>query len=283
MDSVINSMFAQWGVFGLIIAFACYIIYRYFKDKPSSSGSSGRKDDNNDNINVLLTLLNNLNTKIDKIDDKVDKLEISTNSINIRVNNLEHNIHKQPQNFIKHFDIYQNNKISEHNKMLEDQMKLGPELHNILNKYKKEANLHHIFLGSFHNGTTSISGIPYCKFDIIAEQFNSDEIERDVEFAFMYKDSDILRHNKLPITLLNESSVHYVIDENKESELSEVDDIIYRRMVGRDIKQLVIQITRDDNGRPSGFVGGVRYDYEEILIKEVNNCAKELEIIYRSH
>ena len=151
-----------------------------------------------------------------------------------------------------------------------------------MDKYKVKMNAHHVFLGSFHNGTTSLSGIPYCKFDIIAENYSPDVVERDIEYAFIYKDADILRHNKLPITLLNESMVHYVINEDGTSKLSEADDIIYRRMVGRDIKQLAIHITRDGEGKPSGFVGCTRYDYEKIDTAELALCAKELEIIYRN-
>ena len=76
--------------------------------------------------------------------------------------------------------------------------------------------------------------------------------------------------------------VHYIINPDGTSELSEIDDIIYRRMIGRDIKQLILHITRDGNGKPSGFVGGVRYDYNDINTDSMKDCAKELEIIYRN-
>jgi hypothetical protein len=143
-------------------------------------------------------------------------------------------------------------------------------------------NAHHIFLGSFHNGTTNISGIPYCKFDLIAERFSPDEVERDIEYAFIYKDADILRHDKLPITVLNEGMVHYIIDPDGTSKLADIDDVIYRRMVGRDIKQLAVHITRDGSGKPSGFVGCTRYDYDDINLHELQSCARELEIIYKN-
>ena len=76
--------------------------------------------------------------------------------------------------------------------------------------------------------------------------------------------------------------MHYIIDENGKSELSEIDDVIYRRMIGRDIKQLAVHVIRDEKGKPTGFVGCTRYDYESIDLSELKTCAKELEIIYKN-
>ena len=45
-------------------------------------------------------------------------------------------------------------------------------------------------------------------------------------------------------------------------------------------KQLAISLLRDPVGTPSGFVGCVRYDYEEIDIHELKDCASELESVY---
>lgn len=280
MDTLITEAIAQWGSFGILIAFAIWIIYNHIKDnwdKKNNKQESSKPQTSNDLL--ITTLITNLSNKFDKLDTRIDILE---NNMNIRIGAIETRLAQQPKNFINHINKLNEEKAIEHNKAMIDQMKLGPELHDILSKYKIKINSDHIFLGSFHNGTTNISGIPYCKFDIIAEKFSPDEVGRDVEFAFMYRNADILRHNKLPITVLQEEMVHYVIDENGNSELSEIDDIIYRRMVGRDIKQLAFHILRDGNRSPSGFVGCVRYDYENINLQELNNCAKELEIIYRN-
>ena len=75
----------------------------------------------------------------------------------------------------------------------------------------------------------------------------------------------------------------HIIDENNESYLSEVDDIIYRRMLGRDIKQLAVSLLRDPDGTPSGFVGCVKYDYEKLDITELKECGLELEQIYATN
>lgn len=280
MEGIVSEIITQWGTLGVLILFAIWIIYSGIKD----GFKSGKKGDNQKSpqIDSGTLLMNKISDQIDRLEDKVDRLDINSNNINNRLIVVETKIANQPQAFAQHMNKIQIDNAKAHNKMIEDQMKLGPELHKILGEYKDKMNAHHIFLGSFHNGTTSLSGIPYCKFDLIAEKFSPDDVERDIEYAFIYKDTDILRHNKLPITLLNENMVHYVIDENKNSELSEVDDVIYRRMVGRDIKQLAVHITRDENGKPSGFVGCTRYDYNDIDLSELKTCAKELELIYKN-
>ena len=288
MENIVSEMIAQWGTFGLLMLFAIWIIYSNIKDgfktnkKKDSSNQSESRHESDTLGELMASLIDRLSTKIDKIDDKVDRIEINSNNLNNRLTIVETKINQQPQAFINHFNKIQLEKEEAHNKMMLDQMKLGPELHKILGDYKVKMNAQHIFLGSFHNGTTNVSGIPYCKFDLIAEKFSPDEVERDIEYAFIYKDADIIRHNKLPMALLDNSIVHYVINEDKTSELSEIDDVIYRRMVGRDIKQLAVHITRDEKGKPSGFVGCTRYDYEDIDLAELRTCAKELELIYKN-
>ena len=168
----------------------------------------------------------------------------------------------------------------EHTKQFTDRIKLGPQIHKTLNFFRNRVNADHIFIGSFHNGNESITGIPYYKFDIIAERFRPDKVERDIEFAFMYKDADLLRHDLLPSELVQRGTVHYIIKEDGSSELEDIDNIIYRRMVGRDIKQLAMSVLRDPSGTPSGFVGCVRYDYEPIDLHELVECGRELEIDY---
>ena len=288
MENIVSEMIAQWGTFGLLMLFAIWIIYSNIKDgfktnkKKDTSNQSESRHESDTLGELMASLIDRLSTKIDKINDKVDRIEINSNNLNNRLTVVETKINQQPQAFINHFNKIQLEKEEAHNKMILDQMRLGPELHKILGEYKVKMNAQHIFLGSFHNGTTNVSGIPYCKFDLIAEKFSPDEVERDIEYAFIYKDADIIRHNKLPMALLDNSIVHYVINEDKTSELSEIDDVIYRRMVGRDIKQLAVHITREEKGKPSGFVGCTRYDYEDIDLAELRTCAKELELIYKN-
>ena len=119
---------------------------------------------------------------------------------------------------------------------------------------------------------------------MVVERFNiNDHDERDHEFAPVYKDADLLRYGKLPLALVQNKTLHFTIDDDNNSELFNLDDIIVRRMIGMGIKQIALQLLCDSANRPSGFLGCVKYDNNEMInIKELQRCAYELENIYHS-
>ena len=170
----------------------------------------------------------------------------------------------------------------EHFDKILEQFTQAPKLHRILKLYRERIGCDHIFMGTFHNGSTSISGIPYCKFDIIAEKFKPGKNNNDLrEYTVIYKNSDILVHDNLPVVISQEDYVYFKINEDGSSELEEIDDILYRRCLKYGIKQFAINLLRDENMNPVGFVGCVDFDYDILNFKELNNCAKELEEIYK--
>lgn len=253
--SDIVKLVTELGSFGLLLCLAGWIIYNYIKDNPKGSKT-------NDDLKKLLDdSVNDIKSSLNTINNRVGELEVSVNNLKTKA---EIKIPEKPS----------------HPKQFLDRLKLGPQLHKTLNTFRTRINADHIFIGSFHNGNESITGIPYYKFDIIAERFRPDKVERDIEFAFMYKDADLLRHDLLPSEVVQSGTVHYTIDEDGNSILADIDDIIYRRMVGRDIKQLAISLLRDPSGTPSGFVGCVRYDYDKIDLQELKDCGSELENVY---
>lgn len=264
MENIVT-LVTELGSFGLLLGLAGFIIYSYIKNQSASKTSN-----NNDDIKELKQMLKDntadIKKSIDTVNARVDSLEINVstniNAVNARLHALE------------------TCSKTSHPKQFLDRLKLGPQLHKTLNTFKTRINSDHIFIGSFHNGNESITGIPYYKFDIIAERFRPDKVDRDIEFAHMYKDADLLRHDMLPSEVVQRGTVHYIIDKDGQSELADIDDIIYRRMIGRDIKQLAVSLLRDPKGTPSGFVGCVRYDYEDIDLHELQDCATELENIY---
>ena len=258
MESVFKIV-TELGSFGLLLCLAGWIIYTYVKNNPKTN----TKDDLKASLESSMI---DIKSSIASINSRVAGLESFINEIKAKTNYPDN-----PAQPLK----------PSHPKRFLDRLKLGPQLHKTLNMFRARINADHIFIGSFHNGNESLAGIPYFKFDIIAEKFRSDKVERDIEFAFMYKDADLLRHDLLPTEVVQLGTVHYIIDENGNSPLEDVDDIIYRRMVGRDIKQLAISLLRDPStGSPSGFVGCVRYDYDNIDLQELKDCALELENVY---
>lgn len=245
----------ELGAYGVLLALAAYLLYHYIKTNKSNANS-------NDSIKELKADLKDFisatNTRFTSLEKTILDMKVNTPQVIIQPNDVKDN----------------------HSKQFLDRLKLGPNIHASLRNFCNRVNTDHIFVGSFHNGNESITGIPYYKFDIIAERFAKNKVNDDIEFAFMYKDADLLRHDLLPSEVVQQGLVHYIIDENENSYLEEVDDIIYRRMVGRGIKQLAISLLHDPTGMPSGFVGCVKYDYNEMDINELRECGKELENIY---
>ena len=268
MESI-ASLVTEVGSFGVLLALAGFIIYNHFKNNPKKENS----------INELKATLEMTTAEI----------KGSIKGLDNRISNLERNVTNDMTAFNKRIENIErcskNTSIdrTSHTKQFADRLKLGPQLHKTLNTFRSRVNADHIFIGSFHNGNESLTGIPYYKFDLIAERFRPDKVYRDLEFAFMYKDADLLRHDSLPQEVVQNTTVHYIIDKDGKSPLADIDDIVYRRMLGRDIKQLAVSLLRDPNGTPSGFVGCVKYDYEEIDLTELRECGIELEQIYAAN
>lgn len=279
MESIITHFITEWGTFGLILALIIWLIYDNWKSSK------------NNNIKEVVTEIKTVSGKVDNLHDKIsivedkvkivdEKVDEVTQVFDQRIDQLENTVNELPQIHLDELRSYNLKAQKQHTKEMLDLMRLGPKLHETLKEYNNLINGQHIFVGSFHNGNRSITGIPYYKFDIIAERFGENKIDQDCEFAFMYKDSDILRFDKLPTLLVQEEMLHFTVPENGHTNLAEIDDVIWRRMRGRGIRQIALHILKDKSGTPSGFVGIIRYDFETINLNELHLCAKCLEVVY---
>ena len=276
MDSIISQFITEWGTFGVVLFAIGWMAWDNWKTNKSR----------NTQKNETLTAVNNLGTKIDNLDDKIKlvdhKVDEFKDQVDDKIEILEGKVDAAPAHHIAQFDAVQIDKDKAHLKQMDDLIKLGPKLHRIIQNANQMVGSDHIFVGSFHNGNSSLSGIPYYKFDIIAERFSPHKVARDCEFAHMYKDADILRFDMLPSLLVQNGIVHFEVPEDGDVHLAEYDDIIWRRMRGRGIRQIALRLTRDSKGSPSGFVGVVKYDNTKLNLEGLENCAIELEEIYHN-
>jgi hypothetical protein len=274
MDSIISQFISEWGTLGVVLFAIGWMAWDNWK---SNKARNSQK-------NETLTAVNNLGTKIDNLDDKIKlvnhKVDEFKNQVDDKIEILEAKVDAAPDNHILKNEMIKKAQTQVHLKQMDDLMKLGPKLHRIIQNANQMIGSDHIFVGSFHNGNSSLSGIPYYKFDIIAERFSPNKVSRDCEFAHMYKDADILRFDTLPSLLEQKGLVHFEVPAEGELEMAKFDDIIWRRMRGRGIKQIALRLTRDSKGSPSGFVGIVKYDEVKMDLKALENCAVELEEIY---
>lgn len=275
MNELVSQFITEWGTFGAVLLGIGYLIYDNWKTNKT------RKSNKDETVSIVKSLdgkLDNLNDRIDIIDTKVDDFKVQ---VHTRFELMDDKIAELPNTQISKMESNVENKKQVHLKQMDDLMKLGPKLHRIIQSTNNAVGSDHIFVGSFHNGNSNLTGIPYYKFDIIAERFSPVKISYDTEFAHMYKDADILRFDTLPTLLEQHGIVHFEVPEEGEVGLAEFDDIIWRRMRGRGIRQIALCLTRDSKGTPSGFVGVVKYNMDKLKLEYLEQCARELEDIYK--
>lgn len=275
MNEIVSQFITEWGTFGAVLLGIGYLIYDNWKTNKT------RKSNKDETVSIVKSLdgkLDNLNDRIDIIDTKVDDFKVQ---VNTRFKLMDDKIAELPNAQINKMESDNESKKQVHLKQLDDLMKLGPKLHRIIHSANNSVGSDHIFVGSFHNGNSNLTGIPYYKFDIIAERFSPIKVARDTEFAHMYKDADILRFDTLPTLLVQHGTVHFEVPSEGEVGLAEFDDIIWRRMRGRGIRQIALCLTRDSKGTPSGFVGVVKYNMDKLKLEYLEQCARELEDIYK--
>ena len=276
MDSIISQFIKEWGTFGAII---CFFTWMAWENWRANKHKNSQKNETLTVVKGLGDKIDNLYDKINIVDTKVDEFKSQVDS---KIEILEEKVEATPANHMAQLNEAQALKDKAHLKQMDDLIKLGPKLHRIIQNANQMIGSDHIFVGSFHNGNSSLSGIPYYKFDIIAERFSPHKVARDCEFAHMYKDADILRFDMLPSLLVQNGLVHFIVPEKGDIQLAEYDDIIWRRMKGRGIRQIALRMTRDSKGSPSGFVGVVKYDDSKLNLEGLENCAIELEEIYHN-
>ena len=281
MEGVLVEIISQFGVLGLVLAGIIYLIVDGLKTKKQNKEKyEAEKAKSKAQLDqVIDEIEHHVDKRIDAVNDRID---IVNTKVDTQYAILNKRIDAGPDVFINKIEEKKEEEDRIHfNKILE-QFSTAPKLHRILKLYRERIGCDHIFLGTFHNGSTSISGIPYCKFDIIAEKFKPGHNSTDLrEYTSIYKNSDVIVHDNLPVVISQEDYVYFKIDPNGNSELEEVDDILYRRCLKYGIKQFAANLLRDDNLNPVGFVGCVDFDYDDLNFQELNNCAKELEEIYK--
>lgn len=278
MNDILAEIIREWGILGAVVFGIGWLIWDNKKTSKSRKADSSSIEKN---FKILETHITDqvglVEKKIDLVDHKVDCVE---ENLHEKINTLADRVDNIPVANVEAMYKRKGDDEVAHVKQIEDLMLLGGKLHETMKKYTRLINTDHIFIGSFHNGNSNLSGIPFCKFDIISECYGDKKVKHDHEFAPVYKDSDILRYGSLFSVIFQSGHILFKVDPHGQNDLAQYEDIIWRRMAGLGIKQMAVKVLKDPDNVPSGFVGCVRYDDKEMNMDMLVQCGTELEHIY---
>lgn len=258
MGEVVNTILQQYGMVGILIVLIACLSYLIYGDRKNNWGQK----------------IDNLGAKIDNMESKIDWVETRMSA---RVSAVEDKI----------TNSHEIAAASEHEEAKKQTLNImstgqGGKLSKILRYYCKRINCNHIFLGGFHNGTTDLRGLHYCKFDILIDEF-ADPLHihpNDTDFQPLYKDENVIAYGDLPYKLTHVDSTVFDVEDPTFFEMS---DTLYRRCKSRDIKKIGFAIIRDNDGFPTGFIGCISFDDQEMLQEDMKACAHEIENIYSNN
>lgn len=264
MTNILFETISQWGTAGIMMLAAGYLLWdNWKKNKKLESNLLER-------MNVQVTKesigvgLDNINTKLDKIQSDHQSFR---DQISARIDNIEEVINKHHPS---------------HHQLEEVRMnalaQIAPSIHTIINEGLNICKADHIAVALLHNGQTSLSGIPYIKFGIIAEKYKPIRHPQDIDLVVKYKEEDIMSHNRLPSCIIHNNCVEFEIQP--DSPLVDIDPVIYNRALALGIKRLAIEAIKDVHGMCTGFVVIYKFDDSALDMTSLHNTTKTIENLY---
>ena len=175
------------------------------------------------------------------------------------------------------YDKWKHKEYEDHHKRMMHGIRKGPQVQSVLRKYLPLIKCDHLFVGEFHNGTSSIVGIPYMKLDIIFEHITPKFHENDCLLVRLYENEYVQTHDQLPGLLFQHNSIIYTLEE-----LEYLDEQLYFRMKSRGVKVMALNLVYNTQGIPVGIVGCFNFGDKQIDMNELVKCSKEIENIYNS-
>ena len=168
--------------------------------------------------------------------------------------------------------ISKENEAKPHAETIETRLKITPEVKSVLKELLLQTHACRAFVFEFHNGTTSLGGLPFiymsCTYEVLSQTASS----------------QLHARQRMPFTLFDSIVTQLVqrdvisVDCRDKSEL--YDPIIYNTMKKRNTSLLICSKLFDEHKRVIGFVG---IDYCDqpgrVLFRDDEGAIKEMEKI----
>lgn len=249
MSDIIVQTIAQWGSAGIALLAAGWIIYENWKRSVKMEEwfreNLIKPAGNDDSCKKIIQM------SIESIDNKMTKLTNESigfrNDMMNRVSDIEATIAKH------HPDRHEYERVR-----VNAITTIAPAVNTILSTCLVDSNVDHVAFGLLHNGTSSLSGIPYIKMGIIAEKYKPLQYPNDIDLAVEYRDDDITKYNRLPHCIIQNGYTEFDI-ENDEN-LAELGMVVYNRCKKRGIKRIAFVPINDALDMCTGCI--IAYSFE---------------------
>lgn len=284
MTEVFATALTQWGMAGVAIMAAGYVIWNTHKEERKNkeryeekyleltSKSSARET-----MTELKADFGVMNEKVENMTAKIDNLYESQDSCRTKLTEISNRVTKIESKIDQDEDI----KAKKEAARLVNITRITPTIHTLIQNNMSEMKADHVFVALLHNGTQSITGIPFMKMDVIVEKYNPLDNMNDIDYASIYKDEEITRHDKLPAAILQNDFLDIQVDDNGYSDMDILDAISAREMRKIGTKRIMFECIRDGRGLAMGFVCAYSYKTKDIDLELFKETAKTLERIYR--
>lgn len=249
MGELIVQQLVQWGLAGILVAAAGYLIYdNWRKNKRTDEWIQRKLFDSPETVKSSDTL----KESIDALKESVDTLVSCTRK---------------------------NNHYYEKTSM-EVTTKAAPIVNSILTRCIEDCGLDHATLALLHNGTTTLSGIPYIKIGVVAEKYDPIKWPQDIDLIQTYKDENITTFGRLPSVIIQNEALEF--DVYPGSKLAEIDGVIHNRCLTRGIKKIVFLTVKDQDGLCNGCLIGYTFTDKKIDMDTLRGRIEVIENVYKS-
>lgn len=268
MDSIALELIARWGLSGIMLIAAGYIIFDNWR----------RNKKNEDWYREHIHQEQGAIDTRSKIDQRLDSIQKHLNHISELSDRFREDIIRRVEqveaSITKHFpDHHQAEQIR-----MKAIMRIAPTVNSILANSLDDCDIDHVALGLLHNGTQSIAGIPYIKMGVIAEKYKPIKFPNDISLLEEYRDEDIVKYNKLPICIVQN---RYISFDLNETIMSDMDMQTYSKCKSRGIKHIAFVALNDAKGLCTGCLIAYKFTDEPIDKDALVGKAKVLEDLYQ--
>lgn len=270
MENVVLQLIAEWGLLGLIIAWAIYIVIDNWKKNKKNEEwyreAILREQHAIGSREEISKSLDSLREEIQQILEKYNQFR----------SEMSNRIEKIEKAIVKHHPSSHQYEVMRMTAVA----KIAPAINTILLSTLDDCKLDHIALALLHNGTSSVAGIPYIKVGVIAEKFKPVEYPGDTELTIDYKDEDIIKYNKLPACIIQSGYLEFDIDNNLN--LDEIDYGTYSKCKNKGIKHIAFIAINDSYGLCTGCVIAYNFTDTPINKDDLLDRVKVIENLYQT-